>query len=135
MRWWLVTLLALIGVWLVAALALVAVGRRCAARELVAFVPNLVRLFRGLLTDPRVPAGSKVVLGVAVVWLISPIDLIPEFIPVAGPLDDVIVALLALRHVMRRAGGEPVRDHWRVDGRSLDLLLRLAGRGADASQS
>ena len=131
MRWWLVTLLALAAVWLVAAVALVAVGRRFAARELVTFVPNLVRLFRGLLTDPRVATGSKVVLGVAVVWLISPIDLIPEFIPIAGPLDDVIVAVIALRHVVRRAGEVPVRDHWRGHGRSLDLILRLAGPGAD----
>jgi uncharacterized membrane protein YkvA (DUF1232 family) len=116
-----------IGVWLVALLALVLIGRRTAARELAALLPNLVRLFRGLLRDPRVPRGSKVLLGVAIVWFVSPIDLVPEFIPVFGPLDDALVAALVLRHVVRKAGRDVVAEHWSGDERTLGVLLRGAG--------
>jgi uncharacterized membrane protein YkvA (DUF1232 family) len=61
------------------------------------------------------------------VWFLSPIDLIPEFIPVAGPLDDVIVAGLVLRHVLRRTDREVVAAHWRGEPSTLDAILR-AGR-------
>jgi uncharacterized membrane protein YkvA (DUF1232 family) len=60
-------------------------------------------------------------------WLVSPIDLIPEFIPVAGPLDDAIVAVLILRYVLKRAGRDVVSKHWRGDPVVLERLLRLAG--------
>jgi uncharacterized membrane protein YkvA (DUF1232 family) len=73
-----------------------------------------------------VPVGSKVLLGVALVWLLSPIDLVPEFIPVLGPLDDVIVVGLVLRHLVRRAGPEVVHEHWRGDPRVLRTAFRLA---------
>ena len=97
------------------------------ARELVTLLPNLVRLFRGLLRDPRVPRGSKVLLVVGAVWLASPIDLIPEFLPGIGGLDDAVVAGLVLRHLVKRAGPEVVREHWPGDPRTLGLLLRVAG--------
>jgi uncharacterized membrane protein YkvA (DUF1232 family) len=114
------------GVWIVAILALVLAGRRSAARELAALVPNLAVLFRGLLRDPRVTRGSKVWLAVAVVWLVSPIDLIPEFIPIAGPLDDAIVAALVLRHLLKRTGRDVVEEHWRGDPATLDRIMRMA---------
>lgn len=60
-------------------------------------------------------------------WLASPVDLIPEFIPVAGPLDDAIVAALVLRHVLRSAGKDVIAERWRGDPATLALLLRLAG--------
>jgi uncharacterized membrane protein YkvA (DUF1232 family) len=116
-----------VGVWLVALLALVLIGRRTAARELATLLPNLVRLFRGLLRDPRVPRGSKVLLGIAVVWFVSPIDVVPEFIPVLGPLDDAVVAALVLRHVVRKAGRDVVAEHWNGDERTLGVLFRVAG--------
>lgn len=130
MRWWVWVLVALVATWLVAATVLLVVGRRFATRELLTFVPNVVRLFRGLLRDPRVPVGSKIVLGFAVVWLLSPIDLIPEFIPVLGPLDDVVVAMLAIRHVLRRAGEDVVREHWHGSDASLRAIIRAVGVGA-----
>jgi uncharacterized membrane protein YkvA (DUF1232 family) len=108
----------------VAILALVLAGRRSAARELATLIPNLVVLFKGLLRDPAVPRSSKVLLGLAVLWLVSPIDLVPEFVPVAGPLDDAIVAALVLRHVLRRTDPDVLRRHWRGDQAVLD---RLAG--------
>jgi uncharacterized membrane protein YkvA (DUF1232 family) len=116
-------------VWAVAIAALWFFGRRVAAVQLARAIPDLVALTRGLLGDPRVPVGSKVLLGGALVWLVSPIDLVPEFIPVLGPLDDVIVVGLVLRHLVRRAGPEVVQDHWRGDPRVLRTALRLAGLG------
>jgi uncharacterized membrane protein YkvA (DUF1232 family) len=117
----------LLAVWVLAVVAFLAVGRKTIARELVTFLPNLIRLFRGLLGDARVPRSSKALLAVAAVWLASPIDLIPEFLPGVGALDDAVIAGLVLRHLVKRAGPEVVRDHWRGDPRSLSLLLRLSG--------
>ncbi|MBM4434350.1 MAG: DUF1232 domain-containing protein [Chloroflexi bacterium] len=101
-------------------------GRRLLARELALVVPNLLRLFRGLLGDRRVPLGAKLALALGLLWLASPIDLIPEFVPVAGPLDDVIVAALMLWLVSRMAGRDVVREHWRGDPAVLARVLRLA---------
>ena len=112
-----------VGVWLIVTSALAIFGRRSAARELASFLPNLVFLFKGLLRDPRVPKRSKFWVLFAVAWIASPIDLIPEFIPVAGPLDDAIVAALVLRHLIRTSGPEVVREHWRGDPAVLDRLL------------
>jgi uncharacterized membrane protein YkvA (DUF1232 family) len=113
--------------WLLAIALLVAMGRRWAAREFASFLPNLVLLFRGLARDPRVPRRSRLLLLFGLLWVLSPIDLIPEFIPVAGPLDDAIVAVLVLRHVLRRAGRAVVSSHWRGDPAVLHRLLRLTG--------
>ena len=115
------------GLWVVAIVTLAVSGKRSAARELAAFIPNLAILFKGLLRDGRVPRRSKLLVGFAVAWIASPIDLIPEFIPVAGPLDDAIVAALVLRHLMRRSGPEVLREHWRGDPAVLDRMLG-AGR-------
>jgi uncharacterized membrane protein YkvA (DUF1232 family) len=123
---WLPFVVAVVAVYAVLVLALVVAGRRTAAREVARLVPNLVLFFRGLLGDPRVPRRAKVVLAVAAVWIASPIDLIPEFIPIAGPLDDAIVAALALRYVVARTGREVVAEHWRGERTTLELLLRIA---------
>jgi uncharacterized membrane protein YkvA (DUF1232 family) len=88
-------------------------------------LPNLLKLFKGLVGDPRVPRGSKALLIFGAAWVASPIDLIPEFVPVLGPLDDAIVAALILRHVLRSAGREVVAEHWHGDPATLDRLVRL----------
>jgi uncharacterized membrane protein YkvA (DUF1232 family) len=119
-----ITLGVMLGVWLLAILVLVVLGQRSAARELLTLIPNLLALFRGLLRDPRVPRSSKLWLWFAVAWLVSPIDLIPEFIPVAGPLDDAIVAALVLRHVLRRTDRIVLGEHWRGNPATLDAILR-----------
>ena len=82
-------------------------------------------LCRGLLRDPRVPRGSKFWLWFAVVWLVCPIDLVPEFIPIAGPLDDAIVAALVLNYVLGRTPREVLFEHWRGDPVSLEAILRV----------
>jgi uncharacterized membrane protein YkvA (DUF1232 family) len=127
----LIALALVVVLWLLAILVLVALGRRAQARELVTLIPNLAVLFRGLLGDPRVPRSSKAWLWFALVWVISPIDLIPEFIPVAGPLDDAIVAALVLRHILRRVDRTVLADHWRGEAATLEGIIRLA-RGTTA---
>jgi uncharacterized membrane protein YkvA (DUF1232 family) len=120
-----IALVAVAVVYLVAVAALILAGRRTAARELATLLPNLVKLFRGLIRDPRVSRRSKILLIVGAAWVISPIDLIPEFIPVLGPLDDAVVAALILRHVFRTAGREVVAAHWGGDPATLERILRL----------
>jgi uncharacterized membrane protein YkvA (DUF1232 family) len=111
---------------LIAVLVLFWLGRKTLARELFTLLPNLLRLFRGLLGDERVPFSSKALLLLGAAWLASPIDLIPEFLPGIGPLDDALVAGLVLRHVVKRAGADTVKDHWREDPRTLNVILRVA---------
>jgi uncharacterized membrane protein YkvA (DUF1232 family) len=115
------------GVWVVSIVALLVIGRRTAARQLVTLLPNLVRLFRALLRDSRVPTGTKILLGLAIAWFVWPIDLVPEFIPVLGPLDDAVVAALVLRHVLRKAGRDVIAELWSGDQATLGVLLRVAG--------
>ncbi|HEX6845005.1 MAG TPA: DUF1232 domain-containing protein [Actinomycetota bacterium] len=126
---WVVALLVALAVCAVVVLWLVLTGRRVAARELVALVPNLALLFRDLVRDPTVPRGPKVWLVLGGLWIASPIDLLPEFLPVIGPLDDAIVAAIVLRHLARRAGLDAIRRCWRGDPATLDRILRAARIG------
>jgi uncharacterized membrane protein YkvA (DUF1232 family) len=109
--------------WSAAVIGLIALGHRSQARELATLIPNLLVLFRGLLRDPRVPRGAKLWLGLAIAWIASPIDLIPEFIPVVGPLDDAIVAALVLHRLLRRTDRTVVFEHWRGDPATLDAIV------------
>ena len=111
-------------VWALAVVLLLALGRRTQARELATLIPNLVLLFKGLLQDPRVSRRNKAWLWFAVAWLVSPIDLIPEFIPFLGPLDDAVVAALVLRHVLRTTDRSVLTVHWRGDPATLDAITR-----------
>jgi uncharacterized membrane protein YkvA (DUF1232 family) len=125
------TLLIVVGitlaVWLVALVALFVVGRRMTAARLARAVPDVLALFRALLADPRTPPFSKLVVGLGFLYLVNPLDLIPEFVPVIGPFDDLIVAALVLRHLVKRAGRDTVAEHWRGDPATLATVLRLAG--------
>lgn len=126
MRWLLIAALVVVVAWLVAVVVLLFLGRKTLARELISLLPNLARLFRGLLGDERVPRSSKALLVLGGLWLASPIDLIPEFLPGIGAIDDAVVAGLVLRHVVKRAGPDVVRDHWQGDPRTIRVLLRVA---------
>ena len=96
-------------------------------RDLAAFVPDCVTTVRRLRKDPRVPRRAKIAIMVAGVWVASPIDLIPEFIPVIGPLDDIVVVALALRYAGRQVPRDVLVEAWPGDPR---LLLRLLGAPA-----
>ena len=128
MRGLLIVVLVVVAVWALIVIGLVISGRRLAAREFATFLPNLGALFYGLLRDPRVPRTSKVLLGFGIAWFVSPIDLIPEFIPVVGPLDDAIVALLILRHVLGSVGREVLAEHWSGEPAVLDRMVRMTRR-------
>jgi uncharacterized membrane protein YkvA (DUF1232 family) len=106
--------------------ALVAAGRREHARAFARLVPDCVVLFRRLLADPRVPAPRKALLVVAIAYLVMPFDLVPDFIPVAGQLDDAIIVALVLRGLLRGSGDLLVCEHWPGPRRTLMLVRRLA---------
>jgi uncharacterized membrane protein YkvA (DUF1232 family) len=107
-------------------LLLVKVGRRDEARALARLIPDCAVLFRRLLADARVPRSRKALLIGAIGYLALPLDLVPDFIPVAGQADDAIVVALVLRAVLRAAGPDLVREHWPGPEESMNAILRLA---------
>jgi uncharacterized membrane protein YkvA (DUF1232 family) len=107
-------------------LALVIAGRRESARALAGFIPDCIVLCSRLLGDPRVPRRKKALLVVLTGYLALPFDLVPDFIPVAGQLDDVVIVALVLRSLLRGGGELLVREHWPGPESSLALVLRLA---------
>ncbi len=109
--------------------ALVLLGRREHARALARFVPDCGVLFARLLRDPDVSRAGKLVLAGLVAYLALPFDLVPDFIPVAGQLDDAIIVAVVLRYVLRAGGPDLLREHWPGPARSLNALMRLAYGG------
>lgn len=99
-------------------------------RDLLRLAPDVVRLLKRLATDRTVSIGVRIWLGVLLVYLVSPIDLIPDFIPVLGYADDALVVAIALRFAIRRAGRDSVERHWPGTPEGLAAILRLAGLGA-----
>ncbi len=97
------------------------------AREILGTVPDVLRLLRGLITDSTVPLDVRLVLVALAAWIVSPIDLIPEFIPVLGPLDDIVVAVVALRYVRRRVGAESLRARWPGSPEGWAVLAKVLG--------
>ena len=95
--------------------------------EVVRLVPDLLRLVRGLLADKSVPTGVRWALIGLLAYLLNPIDLIPEFIPVLGPVDDVVVAILVLRYVRRRLGDDELRGRWPGTANGYLLLSGVLG--------
>jgi len=93
---------------------------------LARFAPDCAVLFARLARDPRMPRSSKLMLAGMAAYLASPIDLIPDFIPVLGQLDDALLLALVLRRLLGRAGPELVREHWPGPDASLRAVLRLA---------
>ena len=99
-------------------------------RQVAEFLPSCVTTARILRKDPAVPRRAKVALLVAVVWVISPIDLLPEFLPVIGPLDDVVAVILLLRYAARSIPRQTLLDAWPTDPRLLERLLGPASTPA-----
>jgi uncharacterized membrane protein YkvA (DUF1232 family) len=130
MTWWMWLILGFAAVallWLALIGGLFLLGRREEARALATFIPDCIVLVSRLLRDERVPRRRKLLLVALVGYLALPFDLVPDFIPVAGQLDDVLVVAFVLRRLLR-SGGEPlVREHWPGPEQSLRLVLRAAG--------
>ena len=101
-------------------------GRRTDARALAGFVPDCVVLLTRLLRDPRVPRRSKVLVAALLPYLALPFDLIPDFIPVVGQLDDAILVALVLRRVVLRTDPDLLRELWPGPEASLQIVLRLS---------
>ena len=125
MPWW-GWALAVVGLYAAFVLALVLLGRRSQARALAGFIPDCIVLFRRLLADPRVHGWRRALVVALVAYLALPFDLVPDFIPVAGQLDDLLIVALVLRVILRGAGEEIVREHWPGPPESLRVILGLA---------
>jgi len=95
------------------------------AREALRLLPDVVRLVRRLAADRELPRGVRVRLGLLLVYLLSPFDLVPDFLPVIGYADDVVVVAWALRAVVRRAGPEALERHWPGTPAGLAVVTRL----------
>ena len=115
-----------LAVYALALLALLAAGRGTDARALARAIPDLVVLTGRLLRDPRVPRRWKLALAALWGYLAFPLDLVPDFIPVAGQLDDALAVALALRYLVRRSGASTVTELWPGSARGLRLVLALA---------
>jgi uncharacterized membrane protein YkvA (DUF1232 family) len=126
-EWLLLAAVCVAAVYTIAVVALAIAGRDADARALARFIPDCVVLFKRLLTDPRVEWWRKALLVAVIVYLASPIDLVPDFIPVAGQLDDAILVALVLRGLLRSAGPRLLREHWPGPAALLVPLERLAG--------
>jgi len=136
-QWW-EWLLISVGIFLAVYAAFIAWlvirGRDEDARALATFIPDCIVLVTRLARDPRVPGRRKLLLIGLVGYLALPFDLVPDFIPVAGQLDDAIIVALVLRHFVRAGGESMIRELWPGPEHSLSLILRLA-RPRDQSES
>jgi uncharacterized membrane protein YkvA (DUF1232 family) len=123
---WMKAVLIAAAVMVASWLVLIALARTLppgVAKDLAGFLPDCVTTARTLRRDPRVPRRAKTAVLVAVLWVLSPIDLIPEFLPVIGPLDDVIVVALLLRYAARTVPRDVLLDAWPGNPRMMERLL------------
>jgi len=132
MSWWqslLVSFAVVLGVYAAFVAWLVVLGRRDDARALATFIPDCIVLVTRLARKPRVPRRRKPLLVALVGYLALPFDLVPDFIPVAGQLDDAIIVALVLRSFVRSGGEQTISELWPGPEQSLALILRLAQPG------
>jgi uncharacterized membrane protein YkvA (DUF1232 family) len=132
MAWWWETVLAIAIALAAAWLALVTVlllvkPNSNLLSEALRLLPDLLRLLRRLATDPSMPRGVRIRLGLLLAYLAFPIDLIPDFVPVLGYADDAIIVTLVLRSTVRSAGLDAVRAHWPGTDDGFATLRRLTG--------
>ena len=122
MSWLLLVAAGVVIVYAAFVVMLIVAGNRPSLRDLARFIPDCIVLVGRLLRDPRVPRRHKLMLGALVGYLAMPFDIVPDFIPIAGHLDDVLVVALTLRAVLKGTEGELLREHWPGPASSLALL-------------
>jgi uncharacterized membrane protein YkvA (DUF1232 family) len=129
----LIAAVVMVGLW---ALLVLLAARLPAGllKDLAGFLPACVTLARRLRADPRVPWQAKAAVMVAGLWVLSPIDLLPEFLPVIGPLDDVVVVALALRYAARRVPRQMLLEAWPGDPWLLERLLGTPAPATDPAE-
>ena len=102
---------------------LLLLGRRHEAQEVVRFIPDCVVLLKRLLGDERVPLGAKLAVCLLLPYLVLPFDLIPDFIPIAGQVDDAILVAVVIAYISRRAGRDVITQQWPGSARGLQIVL------------
>jgi uncharacterized membrane protein YkvA (DUF1232 family) len=123
---WLVVAAVALGLWALSCALMVLLAHRLPnglLRQVAEFLPSCVATASTLRKHPDVPRRAKIALLVAVVWVISPIDLLPEFLPVIGPLDDVVAVVLLMRYAARSVPRQTLLDAWPSDPKLLERLL------------
>ena len=123
--------LVALAIYLAFIVALLVAGRRTDARAWAGFIPDCIVFGKRLMTDPETPRSSRVLLGALIAYLALPIDLVPDFLPVVGQLDDAVVVALVLRRILRIADPDTIQQRWPGPPQSLALILKLAGRPVD----
>ena len=126
LEWALLGAGGMLAAYLAFIVGLLLIGKRSDARALAGFIPDCVVLFRRLLTEKRVSGWRSAATVALIAYLAMPIDLVPDFIPVVGQLDDAIVVALMLRALLRSGGPELLREHWPGPEASLAVVSRLA---------
>ena len=133
MTWWSIVLSVVAGLVLIYLVLLGLLWRSrslypgtVSMRDALRLLPDVIRLLRRLAADPNVPRGVRVRLLLLLAYLLSPIDLIPDFVPVLGYADDIIIVAIALRSVTRRAGQDAVERHWPGAPQGLQVIRRFA---------
>jgi uncharacterized membrane protein YkvA (DUF1232 family) len=94
-------------------------------KELTLLVPRLAKLIYKLMTDPRVPSRSKAILALVAGYLVFPIDVVPDFIPIVGQADDLVLVAFALDQMLNRVPDSIVREHWEGDEDVLDVVRQV----------
>jgi uncharacterized membrane protein YkvA (DUF1232 family) len=120
-----ISLLAILALYVTFIVVLLALGRREDARTLAGFVPDCIMLFKRILSDKRVPLARKLPVLLLIGYLAMPLDLVPDFVPVAGQLDDAILVALVLRWVLKGSGRDLLQEHWPGPPSSLAVVRRL----------
>jgi uncharacterized membrane protein YkvA (DUF1232 family) len=132
MHWWWQTLIgiaaALLLAWIALLVALLlAKPDKIQLKEMLRLLPDVLRLLRRLAADPTLPRGVRIRLGLLLVYLAIPFDLVPDFIPILGYADDAIIVTAVLRSTVRTAGLDAVRRHWPGTDDGFAALSRLTG--------
>ena len=123
---WLIALGVIVLLYASGLALLYAVGRKSDAVSWACFIPDCLVLLKGLVGDPRVGRGYKAMLVALIAYLAMPFDLVPDFLPVIGLLDDVIIVVLVLRVVLRAVPAEVVTEKWRGDAPGLARVMSVA---------
>ena len=126
LQWALIAAGAILVIYLGFVLVLFVAGRKTDARALAGFIPDCIVLFKRLLSDPRVSGWRRTAIIFLIAYLAMPIDLVPDFIPVAGQLDDLIIVALVLRLTLRSGGPELLEEHWPGPEQSRQLVSRVS---------